>query len=101
MKNGFFFLMSLSYGGIFVNLITWIFVLAHGAAYRKKKNQEEKAHFATFCCRSRQLCLGGCGGDLREKRALSQRRNVLDRVRREKRSLGQRGEERENARIES
>ena len=39
----------------------------------EKKIQEEKAHSATFCCRSRQLCLGGCSGDLREKRALSQR----------------------------
>ena len=71
----------------------------------EKKIQEEKAHSAAFCCKSRQLCLGGCSGDLREKRALSlrgeQRRNVWDRVRREKRSLGQRGEERENARIES
>ena len=42
MKNGFFFLMSLSYGGIFVNLITWIFVLAHGAAYREKKIKKKK-----------------------------------------------------------
>ena len=50
-------------------------LLAHGVAYRKKKkNQEEKAHSATFCCRSRRLCLGGYRGDLREKRALSQRR---------------------------
>ena len=33
-----------------------------------KKNQEEKAHFATFCCGSRRLCLGGYIGDLRLER---------------------------------
>ena len=74
-------------------------LLAHGVAYREK-NQEEKAHSTAFCYRSGRLCLGGYSGDLREKRALSQRgeerRNACDRVRREEKF----GSERRRERIE-